>query len=160
MHQRWRRLLLAAALLLCAPLAAAQNQVATPNGSVVPYVSTYWNIGGAQTQPHQCGSHVFKHITSATDTLLVEISGSQTIYVCDMEFSANAADNVYLEKATSTSCGGSLTQIGMKWYLTANEGKAAPNPFYRGLNAGSGHGLCVNTSGAVSFDIALYYDEY
>jgi hypothetical protein len=117
------------------------------------------NTGNLAATPHICGSTVFKHITTATDTQIVAASGSQTIYVCDYSFSFNGTGNAFLEKSTSGTCA-SPTQIDQAWYGVANMSKAAANPYYRGLNTGASAQLCVNTSAAVSFDITVHYDQY
>jgi hypothetical protein len=117
------------------------------------------STNNAAAQPHICGSHVFKHITTATDTQVVAASGSTTIYVCDYSISFNGTGNVYLEKATSGTCA-TLTQIDQAWYGVANSGKIAANPYYQGLNTGASAQLCANTSQAVTIDIAVNYDQY
>ncbi len=131
----------------------------TPIGTNSNPLSVGYNTNNTSIQPHVCGSHVYKHITTATDTEIVGRSGSTNIYVCDYSFSANAANNVYLEKSTSGTCAG-LTQIDQTWYLTANQGKTNAKAFYSGLNAGASNSLCVNTSQAVNFDVAVDYDRY
>lgn len=111
------------------------------------------------TSPRRiCASHVYKHITTATDTQLVAgVSGSK-VCVCDYEFSFGGTGNAYLEYSTTGTCA-SPTQMTMAWYGAVNIGKAASNPYYRGLTTPASAQLCVNTSGAVSFDIAIYYDQ-
>ncbi len=126
--------------------------------NVVGTVNTVSTNGGNGV-PHVCGSHVFKHITTATDTQIVAASGSTTIYICDYSFSFNGTGNAYLEKATSGTCA-TLTQIDQTWYGAANVGKIAANPYYQGLNTGASAQLCVNTSQAISFDISVNYDQY
>lgn len=124
-------------------------------GTVTAQVST----GNAATTPHICGSHVFKHITTATDTQIVAQSGTTTIYVCDYSISFNGTGNIYLEKATSGTCG-TLTQIDQAWFGVANAGKISANPYYSGLNTGASAQLCANTSAGVTIDIAVNYDQY
>jgi hypothetical protein len=106
-----------------------------------------------------CGSHVFKHITTATDTQIVAASGAQTIYVCDYDISFNGTGNIFLEKATSGTCA-TTTQIDLTWYGVANWGKNVGKPFYTGLNTGPSAQLCANTNAAVPVDIAVDYDQY
>lgn len=118
------------------------------------------NTGNTNTQPHICGSFKYVHITSNTDTQIVNSSGSTNIYICDFEFSAAAAQNFYFEKSSTGTCG-SPTQIGPVWTLAANEAKAASNAYYRGFNTGASQQLCVNTSVAsAAIDIGVYYDQY
>jgi hypothetical protein len=124
-------------------------------GTVTSQVST----NNTATTPHICGSHVFKHITTATDTQIVAASGSENIYICDYSLSFNGTGNFYLEKATSGTCA-TLTQIDQDWYGVANGGKIAANPYYQGLNTGSSAQLCANTSAAIAVDVAVNYDQY
>lgn len=126
--------------------------------SIIGTITSQWSSNNAAATPHICGSRVYKHITSATDTQIVAASGSTNIYVCDIAFSASGALNFYLEKATSGTCA-TLTQIDMLWTLAANEAKAVTIPFYQGLNTGASAQLCVNTS-AGNLDIVVTYDQY
>lgn len=118
-----------------------------------------WNAARAQQAMGMCTLYAKVHVTTATDTQIVAPAAGQNIYVCDYEFSAAGADNFYLESATASSCGGSLSQLTILWTLATNESKSATNPFYRGINGGFGNGLCVNTSAAQGFDIGVYYDQ-
>jgi hypothetical protein len=117
------------------------------------------NTGGVTAAQHICGSQVFKHITTATDTQIVAQSGSKTIYVCDYSFSFGGTGNFYLEKATTGTCA-TLTQISQVWYGAANVAKTDANANYRGLNTGASAQLCANTSASASLDITVYYDQY
>jgi hypothetical protein len=165
-------------LLALAPAASAQTVSSTPGsdssgnvkvvgagvsqGTALSGVTgslVLSNTGNLAATPHICGSAIYKHITTATDTQIVAASGSTNIYVCDYSFSFNGTGNAFLEKATSGTCA-TTTQIDQTWYGVANESKAAANPYYRGLNTGSSAQLCVNTSAAVPFDITVYYDQY
>lgn len=120
---------------------------------------SYFSIGNADTQPHVCGStSTYKHITSATDTQLINASGSNTIYICDIRFSASAALNFYLEKSSTGTCG-SPTQIDILVTAAANEAHLPSAAFYQGLNTGASQQLCVNTSGG-NLDISVIYDQY
>lgn len=110
-------------------------------------------------QPHLCANHVFKHITSATDTQLVTQSSTTTIYVCGYSMSASAAETIFLEKATSGTCA-TLTQIDQAWFLAANGGKSNGNDYYHGLNTGASAQLCANTTTAGPVDISVDYDQY
>jgi hypothetical protein len=115
----------------------------------------------AQTPPggrRICGSHVYKHITTATDTQLVAASGTRQIYICDYAISFNGTTNVYLEQATSGTCA-TLTQLDQTWYGVANAGKIAANPYYTGISVVAGGQLCVNNSAAVTVDISVNYDQ-
>jgi hypothetical protein len=123
-------------------------------------VTSQWSSNNAAATPHFCSSHIFKHITSATDTQAVAASGSTTIYVCDYSFSFGGAGNFYLEKATSGTCA-TLTQLTGQWYGAANSGKVAAENWYRGVNTGASAQLCINTSTFTGpLDIDIYYDQY
>jgi hypothetical protein len=139
--------------------ATAASLNATVVGTGTLAVQAQVNTGNSNTELHVCGKYASVHITTSTDTQLVAVSGSQTIYICDIEFSAAAAQNFYLEKSTSSTCG-TLTQIGILWTLVANEIKAAANAYYRGLNTGASASLCVNTSAVAGLDVGVYYDQY
>lgn len=132
---------------------------AVNSAALTPPLAVAFSTNNANTTPHVCGSHIYKHITTATDTQIVAASGSTTIYICDYSFSFNGTGNAFLEKATSGTCA-TLTQIDQTWYGAANLGKLAANPYYQGLNTGASAQLCVNTSAGVSFDIAVNYDQY
>ncbi len=132
----------------------ATDQPALTNPQPVSF-----SIGNAQTQPHVCGStSTFKHITSATDTQLIAASGSTTIYICDIRFSASAGLNFFLEKSSSGTCG-SPTQIDILVTAAANEAHLPSDAFYQGLNTGASQQLCVNTSGG-NLDISVVFDQY
>lgn len=133
----------------------AATGAALPNNALQAGVNT----GGITASIHICGSQVFKHVTTATDTQIVAQSGTKTIYICDYSFSFGGVGNAYLEKATTGTCA-TLTQISQVWYGTTNVAKTDANPMYRGLNTGASAQLCVNTSAAVPFDITVYYDQY
>ena len=147
---------------------ASLATIATNTGAAIPAGTA--NIGSVNTvttnnsatQPHVCGSHIFKHITSGTDTQVLAASGSTTIYVCDYDISFGGAQTLFLEKSTSGTCA-SPTQIAQAWYGIANAGKIAANAYYRGLNTGASAQLCANTSGVFSgsgADLTVYFDQY
>lgn len=125
------------------------------NTSFVSQFST----NNANATPHLCGStSTYKHITSGTDTQLLAASGSTTIYICDIRFSASAALNFYLEKSSSGTCS-SPTQIDILVTAAANTAHLPSNAFYQGLNTGGSQQLCINTS-AGNLDISVIYDQY
>ena len=122
-------------------------------------VQSQVNVGNANTEMHVCGSYAYKHISSATDTQLVAVNSTNNIYICDIEFSAAAAQNFYLEKSTSSTCG-TLSQIGILWTLVANQAKGHTAAIYSGMNTGASASLCANTSTSGGLDIGVYYDQY
>lgn len=141
---------------------SAQGVQGVTGGVALPIigsVSSQVSINNAAATPHLCGSHVFKHITTATDTQIVPASGSTNIYVCDYSISFNGTGNIYLEKAASGTCA-TLTQIDQAWYGVANAGKLAAKEYYHGLNTGASAQLCANTSAGVAIDISVDYDQY
>lgn len=125
----------------------------------VPLPVTGVNTGGTTTNQHICGSHIFKHITTATDTQILPASGTTTIYVCDYSLSFGGTGNAYLESASSGTCGG-LAQIDQAWYGLAGVNKTAANGLYSGLATPASARLCINTSAAVSVDVGVNYDQY
>lgn len=133
----------------------SQIVAGSANIGTVNNVST----NNAATLPHICGSHVFRHITTISDTQLVAASGSANIYVCDYALSFNGTTNVFLEKATSGTCA-TTTQIDNAWFGVINSGKIAANPYYQGLNTGASAQLCINNSAAATVDVSLNYDQY
>jgi hypothetical protein len=112
-----------------------------------------------------CDHHTWKHVTSATDTLLVQGVSSQTVKICGFKagFAGTAAQTVFLENTASVNanCSSSNTQIG-----PASVGNAtAPNVdgFYNAIWGGmqntSGNGVCVNSSGSGPVDVEFWYTQ-
>jgi hypothetical protein len=144
---------------------ANNTGAATPAGSnLIGKVSDQWNTGNANAQPHLCGSFVFVHITSNTDTQIVAPISLANVYICDYKFSFTGVGAFYLESSTSSSCGGTLVQTDINWTGLASTpySKTNASAFYQGLNAGASNGLCVHTSGLSStdVDVGVYYDQY
>jgi hypothetical protein len=111
----------------------------------------------AQAQSVSCQQSAFATIGSATDTQLVAAPpAGQSIYVCDYEISTSAADNLYLETATSGTCGGSKTQIAGTYYGGADTIKPSGNPYWRGISTGALQ-LCVNSSTSGPASITVFY---
>jgi hypothetical protein len=134
------------------PVAIASNQSPVAIGV---------NTANATTAPHICGSHAYAHVTASGNTQIIALSSGHNIYICDYSVSNQAtAVNAYLESATASACGGTLTQIDMIWSMTANGGMKGNKPYYTGLNTGSGNALCVNASTTAAFDVAVDYDQY
>lgn len=125
----------------------------------VPLPVSGVNTNNVTTNQHICGSHIFKHITTATDTQILPASGSTTIYVCDYSLSFGGTGNAFLESASSGTCGG-LTQIDHTWYGLAGVNKPAANGLWSGLATAASARLCIQTSAAVSVDVGVNYDQY
>jgi hypothetical protein len=95
---------------------------------------------------------------------IVAASAGKTIYICDYDITPNnaSATNISFQIGTGTNCANGNATLGAIWYMAANEGKIAANPFYRGLNSGAvgSSALCVNSSATSTFGVNLYYDQY
>ena len=123
------------------------------------------NSTGAGQAVIGCDSHVFKHITSATDTLAVQGVTAKVVRICGAiaRFSGSAAQTVYLENTASTNanCSSTLTQITGAWVgnATAPSGAGFNGSFWNGLANTSGNGLCVNSSGTGGVDIDIWYEQ-
>ncbi len=119
------------------------------------------NIGNVPTQQHQCGSHAFVNTTTAADTQVIAPVAGKNVYVCDVDFSVGATANAfYVESATAASCGGTLAALDVTWTMPAYGAKSASDPYFRGLTAGVGNGVCVHTTAAAPTSLGIYYDQY
>jgi hypothetical protein len=148
------------------PAIAAWGHIAT--GAAPPSGATYVgaNSGGA-TGGHvagliTCNSHVFKHITTATDTLAVQGVTSQTVYICGWRSRAAGVATWYLENTASTNanCSSTLTQITGVATEAANTGEDLLAPFWTGLSNTSGNGLCINSTGTGGVDVDIWYAQF
>lgn len=109
-----------------------------------------------------CDHYVFKHITSATDTLAVQGVAGQTVYVCGFQASFAGTATFFLENTASVNanCSSSNTQItgvvtGAVNIFVAdhiNVGAAIKNT--------AGNGLCINSTGTGGVDVAIYYSQF
>lgn len=118
--------------------------------------------GGQLRGQINCDNHVFKHITTATDTLAVQGVASQTIYICGWRSRAAGTATWYLENTASTNanCASTLTQITGVASEVANSGEVAYNPIWGGLKNTSGNGLCINSTGTGGVDIDIWYTQF
>ncbi len=145
---------------------AAAGQVAT--GAAPPTGATYIGTlqsgatGGHVAAPIMCDSHVFKHITSATDTLAVQGVASQTIYVCSWRSRAAGVATWFLENTASANanCSSSNTQINGVATEAANTGETWGAAFWSGLKNTSGNGLCINSTGTGGVDVDVWYTQF
>jgi hypothetical protein len=135
---------------------------APPSGAT--YVAT--NSGGA-TGGHvagliTCNSHIFKHITTATDTLAVQGVASQTIYLCGWRSRAAGVATWFLENTASVNanCSSTLTQLNGVATEMANSGETMLAPFWTGLSNTSGNGLCINSTGTGGVDVDIWYAQF
>ncbi len=109
-----------------------------------------------------CDNHVFKHITTATDTLAVQGVASQTIYICGWRSRAAGVATWFLENTASTNanCGSTLTQITGVATEAANTGEINNNPIWGGLKNTAGNGLCINSTGTGGVDVDIWYTQF
>lgn len=109
-----------------------------------------------------CDNHVFKHITSATDTLAVQGVASQTVYICGWRSRAAGVATWFLENTASANanCSSSNTQITGVATEAANTGEVAKSAFWDGLKNTSGNGLCINSTGTGGVDIDIWYTQF
>jgi len=118
--------------------------------------------GGKLAGLIQCDSHVFKHITSATDTLAVQGVASQTIYICGATGNAAGTATWFLENTASANanCSSSNTQITGVATEAANTRSGFYNPLWGGLKNTSGNGLCINSTGTGGVDVDIWYTQF
>lgn len=137
-------------------------------GSAPPSSASYLGAnasgatGGHMAGLISCDNHVFKHITSATDTLAVQGVASQTIYICGWRSRAAGTATWFLENTASANanCSSSNTQINGLAPEVANSGETMLTPFWTGLKNTSGNGLCINSTGTGGEDIDIWYAQF
>jgi hypothetical protein len=136
-------------------------------GSAVPSTAVYFggSSGGNLVGIVTCGSHTYQHITSNTDTLLVQGVASQTVKICGVtyNFAGAAAQNVYLENTASANanCSSTKTQIGplITGPTTGPSTVGFYNSTWGGMANTSGDGLCVNSSASGGVDVEVWYTQ-
>lgn len=135
---------------------------AAPSGAVQMGVIQSGATGGFLKGQISCDNHVFKHITTATDTLAVQGVASQTIYVCSWRSRAAGVATWYLENTASTNanCSSTLTQITGVATEAANTGETWGSAFWSGLKNTSGNGLCINSTGTGGVDVDIWYTQF
>ena len=107
-----------------------------------------------------CTTYATATVASATDTNLVTPGALQVVYICDISFSASAADNIYLESNTSGgSCNGTLAQLGNTWYLAQNGLKSITNVYQGPLKTVAGSGVCLHTSTSGPVSVTIFYSQ-
>lgn len=150
-------------------VAVTSSQVgAGATGSAPPANSVYLGAnasgatGGKLSGVIQCDNHVFKHITSATDTLAVQGVASQTIYVCSWRSRAAGVATWFLENTASANanCSSSNTQITGVATEAANTGETWGSNFWSGLKNTSGNGLCINSTGTGGVDVDIWFTQF
>src|SRR6185369_7991521 len=136
-----------------APAANAMQQAAVTGSATT---------GGKLQNVIQCDNHVFKHITSATDTLAVQGVTSQIIYVCAWRSRAAGDATWFLENTASTNanCSSSNTQLTGVATETTNSGEVFAPPFWTGLKNTVSNGLCINSTGTGGVDVDIWYTQF
>lgn len=135
------------------------------NGSTVPSKSVYQGTSSSGNLVGQvtCDSHVFKHITSATDTLAVQGVTAKTVKICGVKtnFTGSAAQSVFIENTASTNanCSSSNTQIGplITGSATVPFSDGFYNPIWGGFANTSANGVCINSTGTGVVDVEIWY---
>jgi hypothetical protein len=117
--------------------------------------------GGVLQGLYVCDSYVFKHITSATDTLAVQGVTSKTVRICGIEAWFAGTATFFLENTASTNanCSSTLAQIDILRTGTAQTGEVDHAPFWNGKANSSGNGLCINSTGTGGVDVGIYYEQ-
>lgn len=146
-------------------LVGATNGLFVQPGTSANWAVGYTNSTGTNQAPIQCDHQKFVHITTATDTLLVQGVTAKTVRVCGLllSFSGSAAQGVFLENTASTSanCLSANTQIGMLWTGNATTPMSSGwyNPTWGGFANTSANGLCINSSGTGGVDATVFYEQ-
>lgn len=144
------------------------GNVGSATGSAPPSAAVYLGAnasgatGGKLAGLINCDSHVFKHITSATDTLAVQGVASQTIYICAWRARAAGVATWFLENTASANanCSSANTQITGVATEAANTGEVYAPGFWNGLKNTSGNGLCINSTGTGGVDIDIWFTQF
>ena len=131
--------------------------IATNTGLSVPTTQS-----GVTTALISCDNHVFKHITSATDTLAVQGVSAKVVYVCGWRARAAGVATWFLENTASTNanCSSSNTQITGVATEAANTGEVMNPAFWSGLKNTAGNGLCINSTGTGGVDVDIFYTQF
>lgn len=146
----------------------AANWGVGASGSAPPANAIYNGANGSGATGGQlqglvvCDKYVFKHITSATDTLAVQGVASQTVRICGFHARAAGVATWFLENTASVNanCSSSNTQISVLSTEAANTGIVDHSPFWSGLSNTSGNGLCINSTGTGGVDVGIYYAQF
>lgn len=118
--------------------------------------------GGTNHSAISCDSHIFKHITTATDTLAVQGVASQAIYVCGWRSRAAGTATWFLENTASVNanCSSTLTQITGVATEAINTGEIVLPALWTGLKNTAGNGLCINSTGTGGVDVDIWYAQF
>lgn len=135
---------------------------AAPSGAVYAGVLGSGATGGLMAGAIVCDKYVFKHITTATDTLAVQGVASQQIRICGIKAWAAGTATFFLENTASANanCSSTLAQIDILHTMIAQSGIVDHTPFWTGLSNTSGNGLCINSTGTGGVDVGIYYAQF
>ena len=145
-----------------AGLGAVATGAAPPANAIYLGANASGATGGHVAGLIVCDNHVFKHVTSATDTLLVQGVASQTVYVCGAKGQFAGTATYFLENTASTNanCASANTQIAGVVTGAAQSEDGFYNPIWGGEKNTSGNGLCLNSTGTGGFDLDLWYTQF
>jgi hypothetical protein len=145
-----------------AAVGAVATAAAPPANAIYLGANASGATGGHVAGLISCDNHVFKHITTATDTLAVQGVASQTIYVCGWRSRAAGTATWFLENTASTNanCSSANTQITGVATEAANTGETWGGNFWSGLKNTSANGLCINSTGTGGIDVDLWYTQF
>lgn len=131
--------------------------------SAVPANAAYVgaSASGNLTGVVGCDAHKFVHVTSATDTLLVQGVTAKTIKICGVLVWFAGTNTVFLENTASTNanCSSANTQIAGAWSGVAQSIGGFNSSFWNGLANTSANGLCLNSTGTGAVDVDLFYTQ-
>lgn len=152
--------------LLANPGTAANWGVGA-TGSAPPANANYMGAngsgatGGQQRGVINCDNHVFKHITTATDTNAITGVTSQVTYICSWRSRAAGVATWFLETSANTAgtCG-TPTQINGVATEAANTGETWGTNFWSGLKTSAANGVCINSTGTGGVDIDIWYAQF
>lgn len=113
----------------------------------------------AQPASQACQAAVTVATASGTDTQVVAALSGTNIFICGIEASSNGTNNFYLESATKTSCGGTVTQVGTEYYTLAGWVKSVA-AYIPGLSTGQGNALCVHTTASPALSLTVWYAQH
>jgi hypothetical protein len=141
---------------------SASTSSAPPSKAIYLGANASGATGGNLKGLIACDSHVFKHITSATDTLAVQGVASQSVYVCNWRSRAAGTATWFLENTASANanCSSTNTQINGLASEAVNSGEIYAPSFWQGLKNTSGNGLCINSTGTGGVDVDVWYAQF
>lgn len=133
--------------------------VAPPAGGV--YLASLGSgaTGGLLAGLISCDQHGFKHITSATDTVAVQGTASQSIYVCMWRARAAGVATWYfeVEADANNNCSNLGAQMNGIATEAANTGETLGSNFWSGMKTPVGQGMCIKSTGTGGVDIDFWY---